>query len=220
MKLTFLGHACFLLDDGRYKVLTDPYLTGNPLAAAQPDSVEADYICVTHGHSDHTGDTETIARRTGAKICCPVELGSAVFAPQGLETIPANLGGTCKLPFGSVKLVPALHGSGVAGCLSCGFLFEMDGKKIYHAGDTALISDMALLADEHIDAALLPIGDVYTMGPADALRAVKMICPKLVIPMHYNTFPLIVQDPNAFADTVTAAGFRAAVLQPGESITL
>lgn len=220
MKLTFLGHACFLLDDGRYKVLTDPYLTGNPLAAVQADSVEADYICVTHGHSDHTGDTETIARRTGAKICCPVELGSAVFASQGLETMPANLGGTCKLPFGSVKLVPALHGSGVAGSLACGFLFEMGGKKIYHAGDTALISDMALLEEEHVDVALLPIGDVYTMGPADALRAVKMIRPKLVIPMHYNTFPLIVQDPNAFADAVSGAGFQATVLQPGESISL
>ena len=220
MNLTFLGHACFLLDDGSYRLLTDPYLSENPLAAAKPDDVAADYICVTHGHGDHIGDTEQIARRTGAKICCPVELGSAVFAPQGLKTIPANLGGTCKLPFGSVKLVPALHGSGVSGCLSCGFLIQMGGKKIYHAGDTALISDMALLADEEIDVALLPIGDVYTMGPADALRAVKMIRPKLVIPMHYNTFPLIVQDPHAFAESVTAAGFSAAGLEPGQTPSL
>lgn len=220
MNLTFLGHACFLLDDGNCRVLTDPYLSENPLAPVKPDEVETDYICVTHGHGDHIGDTVQIARRTGARICCPVELGSAVFAPQGLETIPANLGGTCKLPFGSVKLVPALHGSGIPGCLSCGFLFEMGGKKIYHAGDTALISDMALLAEEDIDVALLPIGDVYTMGPKDTLRAVKMIRPKLVIPMHYNTFPLIVQDPNAFAEAVTASGFQAAVLEPGQPLSL
>ena len=203
MNLTFLGHACFLLDDGNCRVLTDPYLSENPLAPVKPDAVSADYICVTHGHGDHIGDTEQIARRTGARICCPAELGSAVFAPQGLETIPANLGGTC-----------------VPGGLSCGVLLEIGGKNIYHAGDTALISDMALLADEEIDVALLPIGDVYTMGPKDALRAVKMIRPKLVIPMHYNTFPLIVQDPHAFAEAVIAAGFQAAVLEPGETYSL
>ena len=124
------------------------------------------------------------------------------------------------MPFGAAKFFQALHGSGAAGTLSCGFIFEMGGKKIYFAGDTGLMADMALLAEEEIDVALLPIGDVYTMGPQDALRAVKMIRPKLAVPMHYNTFPAITQDPHAFAAAAEAAGFKTAVLQPGESLTL
>lgn len=220
MELQFLGHSCFLLNDGTNKVLTDPFLTGNSLAAASADQVEADFIFVTHGHSDHTGDAEAIARRTGATVCCTVDLAESVFGPAGVKVQVGNLGGTVPMPFGSAKFFQAIHGSGAAGCLACGFIFEMGGKKIYHAGDTALMSDMALLAEEEIDAALLPIGDVFTMGPADALRAVKLIRPKLVIPMHYNTFPPIAQDPDAFAAQVQAAGFQARVLHPGESVTL
>ena len=220
MKLQFLGHACFLLDDGAHKVLTDPFLTGNALAAAAADQVEADFIFVTHGHSDHTGDAQAIAQRTGATVCCTVDLADGVFGPAGVRVQVGNLGGTIPMPFGSAKFFQAIHGSGVPGCLSCGFIFEMDGKRIYHAGDTALMTDMALLAEEDIDVALLPIGDVFTMGPADALRAVKMIRPKLVVPMHYDTFPPIAQDPAAFADAVQAAGFQAKVLRPGESLEL
>ena len=220
MKLQFLGHACFLLDDGAHKVLTDPFLTGNALAAAAADQVEADFIFVTHGHSDHTGDAVAIAQRTGATVCCTVDLADGVFSPAGVRVQVGNLGGRIPMPFGSAKFFQAIHGSGVPGCLSCGFIFEMGGKKIYHAGDTALMTDMALLADEDIDVALLPIGDVFTMGPADALRAVKMIRPKLVVPMHYDTFPPIAQDPAAFADAVQAAGFQAKVLRPGESLEL
>ena len=220
MKLQFLGHACFLLDDGAHKVLTDPFLTGNALAAAAADQVEADFIFVTHGHSDHTGDAQAIAQRTGATGCGTVDLADGVFGPAGVRVQVGNLGGTIPMPFGSAKFFQAIHGSGVPGCLSCGFIFEMGGKKIYHAGDTALMTDMALLAEEDIDVALLPIGDVFTMGPADALRAVKMIRPKLVVPMHYDTFPPIAQDPAAFADAVQAAGFQAKVLRPGESLEL
>ena len=220
MELTFLGHACFLLDDGSCKVLTDPFLTGNGLAAASADQVEADFIFVTHGHGDHTGDAEAIAKRTDATVCCTVDLAEGVFGPAGVKTQVGNLGGRIPMPFGSAKFFQAIHGSGVPGCLTCGFIFEMGGKKIYHAGDTALMSDMALLADEEIDVALLPIGDVFTMGPEDALRAVKMIRPKLVVPMHYNTFPPIAQDPEAFAASVRAAGFQAQVLRPGESLCI
>lgn len=220
MKIQFLGHACFLLDDGTHKALVDPYLTGNPLAAVSADEVEADMIFVTHGHGDHVGDAAAIARRTGAAVCCPIELGEAVFAPAGVSVISGNLGGWTKTPFGRVKLTPAIHGSGVAGGLACGFLFEMGGKKIYHAGDTALTVDMSLLAAEKVDAALLPIGDFYTMGPEDALRAVEMIRPGLTIPMHFNTMPPIVQDGNAFAAAVQAAGFQAKVLKPGENVDL
>lgn len=220
MKIQFLGHACFQLDDGAHKALVDPYLTGNPLAAVSADEVEADMIFVTHGHGDHVGDAVSIARRTGAQICCPIELGEAVFVPAGISVVSGNLGGWTKTPFGRVKLTAAIHGSGVAGGLACGFVFEMGGKKIYHAGDTALTSDMALLAAEGIDVALLPIGDFYTMGPEDALRAVEMIRPGLTIPMHFNTMPPIVQDGDAFASAVQADGFPAKVLQPGETLEL
>lgn len=220
MKIQFLGHACFLLDDGAHKALVDPYLTGNPLAAVSANEVEADMIFVTHGHGDHVGDAVSIARRTGAQVCCPIELGEAVFVPAGISVVSGNLGGWTKTPFGRVKLTAAIHGSGVAGGLACGFVFEMRGKKIYHAGDTALTSDMALLAAEGIDVALLPIGDFYTMGPEDALRAVEMIRPGLTIPMHFNTMPPIVQDGNAFAAAVQAAGYPAKVLQPGETLEL
>ena len=219
MELQFLGHACFLLDDGACKVLTDPFLSGTG-HADWAEQVQPDFIFVTHGHGDHVGDAVDIARRTGAQVCCTADLSDGVFGPAGVRCIAGNLGGAVRLPFGSAKYFQALHGSGVAGCPACGFLFEMGGKTIYHAGDTALMMDMALLADEHVDAALLPIGDFYTMGPADALRAVKLIRPRLTIPMHYNTFPAIAQDPAAFAAACGEAGFAAKVLQPGEKITL
>jgi L-ascorbate metabolism protein UlaG (beta-lactamase superfamily) len=220
MELKFLGHACFLLDDGTHKVLTDPHLSGNPLAAAKPEDISADFICVTHGHGDHVGDSVAIAQRTGATVICPVDLAGAVFKSAGVKTAGGNIGGTAPTPFGSVKLFQAIHGSGIAGGLACGLIIEIGGKKIYHAGDTALMADMALLADEEIDVALLPIGDYYTMGPADALRAVKMIRPKLVIPMHYDTFPVIRQDADAFAAACEAAGFAAKALRPGESVDI
>lgn len=220
MNLTFLGHACFLLDDGQHRILIDPFLTGNPLAPVSAEEVEADYILVTHGHGDHVGDAAAIARRTGAVICCSVDLADALFIDSNLQVVTGNIGGRISLPFGTVKFVSAIHGSGVPGALANGFVLEVDGKTIYHAGDTALTSDMALLAEDHIDAALLPIGDVYTMGPGDALRAVNMIQPKLVIPMHYNTMPPIVQDAEAFAATVQANGYAVKVLQPGESTSL
>lgn len=220
MEVKFLGHACFLLDDGTHKILIDPHLSGNSLAAAKPEELTPDYICVTHGHGDHIGDSVEIAKRTGATVFCSVDLAGAVFRPTGVKTQGGNIGGRAPMPFGSIKLFQAIHGSGIAGGLACGFIIEIGGKKIYHAGDTALMADMALLADEEIDVALLPIGDYYTMGPEDALRAVKMIRPKLTIPMHYDTFPVIRQDAAAFAAAVQAAGFAAKALKPGESIAV
>lgn len=220
MNLTFLGHACFLLDDGRHRILIDPFLTGNPLAPVGAEDVAADYILVTHGHGDHVGDTVAIARRTGAVICCSVDLADGLFTDSDLQVVTGNIGGRIALPFGTIKFVSAIHGSGVPGALANGFVLEIGRKTIYHAGDTALTSDMALLAEDQIDVALLPIGDVYTMGPGDALRAVRMIRPKLTIPMHYNTMPPIVQDAEAFAAAVQANGFAANILQPGDSTTL
>ena len=219
MKLQFLGHACFLLDDGTHRILTDPFLSGAG-HADWAEEIRPDVIFVTHGHGDHVGDAVDIARRTGARVCCTADLADALFASTGVETVAGNLGGTVHFPFGTAKFIQALHGGGAAGCPACGFLFEMGGQKIYHAGDTALTMDMGLLAEENVDAALRPIGDFYTMGPADALRAVKLIRPKLAIPMHYGTFPAVAQDPDAFAAACEAAGFHAEVLRPGDSLTL
>lgn len=215
MRITFLGHACFLLEAEGHGILVDPFLTGR---GASIQGLAPDIIAVTHGHGDHVGDTETIARAVGSTVLCTVEVGEFLFAD--FPTLVGNIGGWVPLPFGRVKLVPAVHGSGVPGALACGFLFEIGGKKIYHAGDTALTADMALLAAERIDLALLPIGDVYTMGPADALRAVELIRPKTVVPMHYDTFPAIAQDAEAFARSVENTGVSCALLSPGESLEL
>ncbi|MCQ2437142.1 MAG: metal-dependent hydrolase [Clostridia bacterium] len=219
MKITYLGHACFMLDDGTTKVIVDPFLTGNPKATVSADEVAPDMIFVTHGHDDHLGDTVAIAKRTGAAVCCLVDMATAAIGPAGVENIvAANIGGWVPTKFGKVKFVNAIHGSGIPGCLSCGFIFEMGGKRIYHAGDTALTADMALLADENIDVALLPIGDFFTMGPKDAVKAAKMIKPALTVPMHYNTFPPIAQDPNAFAAAMSAEGLKTAIVNPGETL--
>ena len=208
VKVRFLGHACFQFDDGRYKVIVDPFLTGNPLAACKAEEVEADYIFVTHGHGDHLGDAVQIAERTGAVICTTVDLAAEMLSDKGLNVVTGNIGGTLNFPFGSARFFQAIHGSGAAGTVSCGFVFEIGGKKIYHAGDTALMTDMQLLEDDNLDAALLPIGDVYTMGPKDALRAAKMIKAEITVPMHYNTFPHIAQDGAAFVAALEQAGLK------------
>lgn len=216
-----MGHACFLLEDNKVKVLIDPFITGNPLAPKAAEEVEADYILVSHGHHDHVGDAVSIAQRTGAVVCTTVEVARELFSPAGIEAKAGNIGGKIPTSFGSVKLVPAQHGSGVSGGLACGFVVEMSGLKIYHAGDTGLFADLGLLKAEELDAALLPIGDFYTMGPEDAVRAVEMIRPKLVVPMHYNTFPAIKQDPLKFKQTVEAEDLcRVVILEPGQSLEL
>lgn len=218
--IKYLGHACFWLDDGTYKVLVDPFLTGNPLAECSADDVQADFIFVTHGHGDHVGDAAAIAKRTGAVVCTTVDLVDAMFSDGSVETVCGNIGGTVSFPFGSARYFQAIHGSGAPGTVSCGFVFEIGGKKIYHAGDTALMMDMQLLEEDKLDAALLPIGDFYTMGPRDALRAAKMIRAATVIPMHYDTFPPIRQDPDAFVEALKEAGLAGRVLKPGMSMEL
>ena len=218
MKLTFLGHACFDLFDGAYHVLTDPYLTGNVLAAAKADEVAADFILVSHCHAATHGDTLDIARRTGATVVGVAEL-RGMLTEAGLKSCLGNIGGWGPMPFGRVKLLQAIHGSGLPGALACGFLIGIGGKKIYFAGDTAFYGDMALLGEEKLDAALLPIGDFYTMGPDDAARAARAVGAKITVPMHYDTFPTIRQDPQAFKALCEPA-VKVAVLRPGESLEL
>lgn len=218
MKITYYGHSCFLFDDGKYRVLTDPFLSGNPLAPVKPSEVSTDFILVSHAHGDHLGDTVEIAKASGAVVISTVELCSGIISPEGIENMAGNIGGKIRTAFGSVKYVNAIHGSGISGGFACGFVIEMGGKRIYFAGDTVLTADMALLKEDGIDAALLPIGDFYTMGPEDAKKAARMTGAKLTIPMHYNTFPAIRQDPGKFADSLKAEGLCCRVLSIGETL--
>ncbi len=225
-KLTWYGHAALGLETSGYHILVDPYFTNNPAASTTPDKVSADFILVSHGHNDHIGDTMTIAKRTGALVISNFEIVNWLNK-HGIEnTHGQHLGGGYQYPFGYLKLTLALHGScmpdGTYGGNPAGFLLTTnDGHKIYLAQDTGLFGDMRLIGDEGIDLTALPIGDNFTMGPEDALRAVKFIQPKHVIPIHYDTFDLISQDEGAWAKKVEAeTKAEVHVLKPGDSFTL
>ena len=228
-QITWHGHAALGIATGGKHLLIDPFFTGNPAAAAQPGTLAADYILISHGHGDHIGDAIDIARRTGAMIISNFEICSWCQDKHGIANVHAqHIGGGFNYDFGRVKLTPAWHGSalpdGSNGGNPAGFLIYLaDGKKIYDAADTGLFGDMQLIREEKIDLALLPIGDNYTMGPDDALRAVKLIKPKVVIPIHYNTFDLIAQDAGKWArrvKTATQGKTKVVVLKPGESYAL
>lgn len=226
VSIHFYGHSCFSLATAQHKLLIDPWFTDNPLTDVKPEEVECDYLLVTHGHFDHLGDAVEIAKRTGATIIGVAELAS-YCAKQGAKTHGMHIGGSYRFPFGRLQLTPAWHGSSILGdniylgC-PCGFIVELEGKYIYHAGDTGLFGDMELIGQKFpIDVALLPIGDNYVMGPEDAVRAVKLLKPKTVIPMHYNTFDIIKQDPHLFKGQVEATtDSRCLILQPGETYRL
>jgi L-ascorbate metabolism protein UlaG (beta-lactamase superfamily) len=221
-RVQWLGHACSLVESSGQRVLIDPFLTGNPAAAMTADRVQADFILISHGHGDHVGDAVAIAQRTGATVIANYEI-SLWLEKQGVKkTHGMQHGGSHAFAFGRVKLTLAFHGSmlpdGSNGGNPCGFLLSLkDGMKIYAAQDTGLFGDMRLIGEEGIDLALLPIGDNYTMGPDDALRAVKLLAPKKVLPIHYNTWDLIAQDAAAWAGRVKKETKAAPiVLKPGE----
>jgi L-ascorbate metabolism protein UlaG (beta-lactamase superfamily) len=220
-KLTYIGHAALALETDGFQLLIDPYLSDNPATSMNPATVAADYILVTHGHGDHLGDAIEIATRTGATVIANFEICNWL-QKQGIKVHPQHLGGGFQHPFGYLKLTLALHGSalpdGSYGGNPAGFLLTTHaGEKIYMAGDTGLFGDMRLIGEEGVTLAVIPIGDNYTMGPDDALRAVKLLTPEYVIPIHYSTWGLIAQDPLAWAERVhTETDAHVRVLAPGE----
>lgn len=226
VEITWLGHATWKLVSGEHTVLLDPFLSQSPTAPVQPADVNADVILVSHGHFDHVCDVAEIANRCDSTVVAGYEVAEWFSKQHGVKnTIGMNIGGSLKLPFGSVKMTPAIHSSqlpdGSYGGVASGFLVMIDEKKIYFACDTALFSDMQLLAEKELDLAVLPIGDLFTMGPKDSVAATNFLNPKQVLPSHYNTWPPIEQDATRWAEMVKAgATAEPVVLQPGESLTL
>lgn len=219
--LSFLGHACFQLSNETTSIIFDPFLSDNPFQVVKPAEVKCNYVLVSHGHADHLGDAISIAKQNDATVVSTAEI-AGVCGQQDCKVHAMHLGGKHSFDFGYVRLTLAFHGAGVPGGHACGFIVNFYGTTVYFAGDTALFGDMALLGRlESIDWALLPIGDNYTMGPDDAVEAVALLKPKQVIPMHYNTWPVIAQDPEAFKQKVeNRLQIPVRIMNPGETISI
>jgi len=225
MKLRYLGHSGFQLQDGDHEVVIDPFLTGNPATAVDPSELSPGHVLLSHAHGDHYGDTPAIAERTGATVVGTFEIGSYV-SQHGMNGQGMNIGGGAAFPFGHVRFTPAWHSSsfpdGTYGGMPTGIVLEMGGKRIYHAGDTALFSDMGLIARQQLDLVMLPIGDFFTMGPDDALEAVKLLQPKTVHPPSTTT-PSIpsVRTGEPFQQRVEGeTSSRCLVLEPGDGLEI
>lgn len=224
MKITWLSHSCFELAESM-NILVDPYICDNPQAPKPAEELNPDIIAVTHGHADHLGDAEEIARRTGTTVLTVAEV-ARYLSGQGVRSEGMNIGGSFQVESVLFTMTPAIHSSGITvtdpprcGGEAAGFVID-DGIRIYHAGDTALYSDMRILGDLYRpDVALLPIGGRYTMGPREAAIAASWIRPHLVVPMHYNTWPKIKQDPLEFRDLVeTLCDSEVVIMEPGDAL--
>jgi L-ascorbate metabolism protein UlaG (beta-lactamase superfamily) len=226
MKVSYHGHAVIKIETKGKVILFDPFITGNELTDLKAEDVKPDVIILTHGHSDHLGDTVELARKNDSLVIANAEL-SAYLGWQGIKTHAMSIGGAYEFDFGKVKLTPAIHGTGLMTenkeiiylGMPAGVLFMAEGKTVYHAGDTALFSDMKLIGDRHpIDVAFLPIGDNFTMGPEDAAYAAELLQAGVTVPIHFNTFPPIKQDPQKFIEMLPEG--KGKVLDAGESIEL
>jgi L-ascorbate metabolism protein UlaG (beta-lactamase superfamily) len=218
----FLGHSCVTITEGKQRLIIDPFLSGNPKAAMKPDEVEVNYVLVSHGHGDHVGDAIQIAQKNKALVIANFELANLI-GKEGIQVHPMHIGGAHDFEFGRVKLTIAHHGGGYGEDASIytgppvGFLITIGGKTVYHPGDTGLFYDMKLIGEmNEIDLAFLPIGDNFTMGVDDAVKAVEFLRPKKVVPFHFGTFPVIEVSPDDFARRVSGA--EVVVLKPGETI--
>ena len=215
--ITFLGHSGFLVKGANHSVVIDPFLTDNPLATMKPEDISCDAIALTHGHADHFGDTVAVARANDAAVYAAFELTNYCGA-QGVEKVePMNPGGRVNTDFGFIALTQAFHSSSYSDQymgMPCGVILNIDGVTLYHCGDTGLFSDMKLIGEIYQPrVAMIPIGDRFTMGPELATRAAEFINAEYVIPVHYNTWPPIEQDPSTFKP----AGVTVKVMAPGES---
>ena len=225
MKLRFFGHsACLFTTTNGIRILIDPFLDGNPVSPVKADEVDAEYIILTHAHGDHVGDTVSIAKRCNATVICVFELGN-ILAEEGLKVHTMHIGGGYNFEFGRVKFTIAHHGSvypdGRYGGNPVGVILTADGLTVYHTGDTGLFSDMKLIGElNKIDYMLLPIGDNYTMGIDDAVVAVEFADPKVAIPLHFNTFPVIENDPEDFKRKLESVNKNCRILKFGEEISL
>ncbi len=216
IEVTFLGHAGFLLSDGATSVAIDPFLTGNPVATMKPKDIRCQAIVLTHGHADHLGDTVAIAKANDATVFGAFEIAE-YMGEEGITAEPGNPGGKIAADWGWVAFTQAFHSSSFNGRylgMPCGAVVHLGGVTVYHLGDTTVFGDMKLLGEIYRpDIALVPIGDRFTMGPELATMAAELIKPKVAIPMHYKTFPIIGQDAKGF----TPKGIDIKELEPGET---
>jgi len=224
-ELTWLGHGSWAIRSGQHRILLDPFLSDSPTAPAVAENVQAEFILISHGHADHVGDCVAIARRTGALVIANFEI-CQWLGRHGVENTHAmNLGGSCRQPFGTVKMTLAHHSSmlpdGACGGNPCGFLLGLPEGNVYFACDTGLFYDMKLIGEAGLALAVLPIGDNFTMGPDDAIRAVQLLQPERVVPVHVNTWPVIEQDERGWARRIRdETSAEPIVLAPGQSVTL
>jgi L-ascorbate metabolism protein UlaG (beta-lactamase superfamily) len=226
VKVTFIGHSCFALNSGGCEILIDPFIKGNPAARSTKELEKADYILISHGHGDHLGDAVALAKKNNSTVISNFEICTYCQNEGVQKTHALHIGGGHAFPFGSVKLTIAHHGSTLGNKLEyggnpAGLIIHIDGKTIYHSGDTGLFMDMKLIGElDSIDLALIPIGGNFTMDIPDAIRAVEFLRPKKAIPMHYNTFDLIACDPRKFVEGIKPLGTEGIILKAGESCEL